>query len=78
MFIDNGSNLDLQQVLHVVVFHILGLHDHGASSRCEYGAAFYLACKSNNERMTQKRIADAAGVSTVSKRNRLRELEVLF
>jgi transcription initiation factor TFIIIB Brf1 subunit/transcription initiation factor TFIIB len=79
MFIDNGSDLDFQQILHVVVLHILELHDHGASSCREYGAAaLYLACKSNNERMTQKRIADAAGVSTISMRNRPRELEVLF
>jgi transcription initiation factor TFIIIB Brf1 subunit/transcription initiation factor TFIIB len=28
--------------------------------------------------VTQKRVADAAGVSTVSMRNRLRELEVFY
>ena len=47
----------------------------GKDPRSMVAAALYLACKSNYERMTQKRIADAAGVSTVSMRNRLRELE---
>ena len=31
-------------------------------------AALYLACKSNNRRMTQKKLADTAGISTVSLR----------
>jgi len=47
----------------------------GKDPRSMAAAALYLACKSNHERRTQKRIADAAGVSTVSMRNRLRELE---
>ena len=38
-------------------------------------AALYMACKSNKRKMTQKKLADAAGISTVSLRNRLRELE---
>jgi len=31
-------------------------------------AALYLACKSNKRRMTQKKLADTAGISTVSLR----------
>jgi len=50
----------------------------GKDPRSMSAAALYLACKSNHERVTQKRVADAAGVSTVSMRNRLRELEVLY
>jgi len=50
----------------------------GKDPRSMAAAALYLACKSNHERRTQKRIADAAGVSTVSMRNRLRELEAFF
>jgi transcription initiation factor TFIIIB Brf1 subunit/transcription initiation factor TFIIB len=37
-----------------------------------------MACKTNKRKMTQKRLADAAGISTVSLRNRLRELETAF
>jgi len=40
--------------------------------------ALYMACKSNKRRMTQKKLADAAGISTVFLRNRLRELEAAF
>ena len=40
-------------------------------------AALYMACKSNKRRMAQK-LADTAGISTVSLRNRLRELEAAF
>ena len=50
----------------------------GKDPRSMSAAALYLACKSNHERVTQKRVADAAGISTVSMRNRLRELEVLY
>jgi len=50
----------------------------GKDPRSMSAAALYLACKSNHERVTQKRVADAAGVSTVAMRNRLRELEVLY
>ena len=50
----------------------------GKDPRSMSAAALYLACKSNHERVTQKRVADAAGVSTVSMRNRLRELEVFY
>jgi transcription initiation factor TFIIIB Brf1 subunit/transcription initiation factor TFIIB len=39
--------------------------------------ALYMACRSNKRRMTQK-LADAAGISTVFFRNRLRELETAF
>lgn len=41
-------------------------------------AALYMACKSNKRRMAQKKLADTAGISTVSLRNRLRELEAAF
>ena len=40
--------------------------------------ALYMECKSNKRRMTQKKLADTAGISTVSLRNRLRELEAAF
>ncbi len=50
----------------------------GKDHRSMSAAALYLACKFNHERVTQKRVANAAGVSTVSMRNRLRELEVLY
>ncbi len=40
--------------------------------------ALYMAYKSNKRRMTQKKLADTAGISTVSLRNRLRELEATF
>lgn len=38
-------------------------------------AALYLACKANDERVTQKDIAWAAGTTEVTIRNRLRDLE---
>ena len=47
----------------------------GKDPRSMAAASLYLACKSNHEKVTQKRVADEAGVSTVSMRNRLRELE---
>lgn len=50
----------------------------GKDPRSMATAALYLACKSNKRKMTQKKLADAAGISTVSLRNRLRELEAAF
>jgi transcription initiation factor TFIIB len=50
----------------------------GKDPRSLAASALYIACKSNREKITQKRIANAVGVSTVSMRNRLRELEVLL
>jgi transcription initiation factor TFIIB len=50
----------------------------GKDPRSLAASALYIACKSNGEKITQKRIANAVGVSTVSMRNRLRELEVLL
>jgi transcription initiation factor TFIIB len=50
----------------------------GKDPRSMATAALYMACKSNKRKMTQKRLADAAGISTVSLRNRLRELETAF
>ncbi|MEE8354330.1 MAG: TFIIB-type zinc ribbon-containing protein [Candidatus Bathyarchaeia archaeon] len=50
----------------------------GKDPRSMATAALYMACKSNNMKMTQKKLADAAGISTVSLRNRLRELETAF
>ncbi|MGD2142330.1 MAG: TFIIB-type zinc ribbon-containing protein [Candidatus Bathyarchaeota archaeon] len=47
----------------------------GKDPRSMATAALYLACKNNRTKMTQKRLADAAGISTVSLRNRLKELE---
>ncbi|MGD2141866.1 MAG: TFIIB-type zinc ribbon-containing protein [Candidatus Bathyarchaeota archaeon] len=38
-------------------------------------AALYLACKTNDEKLTQKEIAYAAGTTEVTLRNRLRDLE---
>ena len=50
----------------------------GKDPRSMATAALYMACKSNKRKMTQKRLADAAGISTVSLRNSLRELEAAF
>jgi transcription initiation factor TFIIB len=50
----------------------------GKDPRSMATAALYMACKTNKRKMTQKRLADAAGISTVSLRNRLRELETAF
>jgi transcription initiation factor TFIIB len=50
----------------------------GKDPRSMAAAALYMACRSNHERITQKKIADTAGISTVSMRNRLRELESLL
>jgi len=50
----------------------------GKGPRSMATAALYRACKSNKRKMTQKKLADAAGISTVSLRNRLRELEAVF
>ncbi|MBC8224495.1 transcription initiation factor IIB [Candidatus Bathyarchaeota archaeon] len=50
----------------------------GKDPRSMATAALYMACKSNKRKMTQKKLADAAGISTVSLRNRLRELEAAF
>jgi transcription initiation factor TFIIB len=50
----------------------------GKDPRSMATAALYMACKSNKRKMTQKQLADAAGISTVSLRNRLRELETAF
>ncbi len=47
----------------------------GKDPRSMATAALYMACKSKKRKMTQKKLADAAGISTVSLRNRLRELE---
>lgn len=37
-------------------------------------AALYIACLQNNEKITQKDIADAAGVTEVTVRNRYKAL----
>jgi transcription initiation factor TFIIB len=50
----------------------------GKDPRSMATAALYMACKTNKRKMTQKKLADAAGISTVSLRNRLRELETAF
>jgi len=50
----------------------------GKDPRSMAAAALNLACKSNYEKVTQKRVADEAGDSTVSMKNRLRELEAFF
>jgi transcription initiation factor TFIIB len=47
----------------------------GKDPRSMATAALYMACKSKKRKMTQKKLADAAGISTVSLRKRLRELE---
>jgi transcription initiation factor TFIIB len=47
----------------------------GKDPRSMATAALYMACKSKKRKMTQKKLADAAGISTVSLRNRMRELE---
>ena len=50
----------------------------GKDPRSMATAALYMACKINKRKVTQKKLADAAGISTVSLRNRLRELELAF
>jgi transcription initiation factor TFIIB len=50
----------------------------GKDPRGMAAAALYLACKHNNEECTQKEISDAAGITEVTLRNRLRDLEELF
>jgi transcription initiation factor TFIIB len=50
----------------------------GKDPRSMATAALYMSCKTNKRKMTQKKLADAAGISTVSLRNRLRELETAF
>jgi len=47
----------------------------GKDPRGMAAAALYLACKTNDERVTQKDIAWAAGTTEVTLRNRLRDLE---
>lgn len=39
------------------------------------GAAIYIACRNNNEKRTQKEIAEAAGITEVTIRNRSQELQ---
>jgi transcription initiation factor TFIIB len=50
----------------------------GKDPRSMATAALYMASKPLKIKMTQKKLADAAGISTVSLRNRLRELEAAF
>lgn len=47
----------------------------GKDPRGIAAAALYMACKTNDERRTQKDIAKAAGTTEVTLRNRLRDLE---
>jgi len=47
----------------------------GKDPRATAAAALYMACKAKNEKCTQMEVAAAAGVSEVSLRNRLRDLE---
>ncbi|TFH13088.1 transcription initiation factor IIB [Candidatus Bathyarchaeota archaeon] len=41
-------------------------------------AALYMACLENDEKRAQKDVANAAGTTEVTLRNRLRDLEILF
>jgi transcription initiation factor TFIIB len=50
----------------------------GKDPRGMAAAALYMACKANDEGVTQKDIAYAAGTTEVTLRNRLRDLERLF
>ena len=50
----------------------------GKDPRGMAAAALYMACKANDEGVTQKDIAYAAGTTEVTLRNRLRDLKVLF
>ena len=50
----------------------------GKDPRGMAAAALYMACKVNDEGVTQKDIAYAAGTTEVTLRNRLRDLKVLF
>jgi len=47
----------------------------GKDPRASAAAALYMACKAKNEKCTQEEVASAAGVSEVSLRKRLRDLE---
>ena len=47
----------------------------GKDPRGIAAAALYLACKIRDERCTQKDIAEAAGITEVTLRNRLKDLE---
>jgi len=47
----------------------------GKDPRASAAAALYMACKARNEKCTQETVAAAAGVSEVSLRKRLRDLE---
>jgi transcription initiation factor TFIIB len=50
----------------------------GKDPRGMAAASLYMACKVLNDRGTQREIAEAAGTSEVTLRNRLRDLEELF
>jgi transcription initiation factor TFIIB len=50
----------------------------GKDPRGMAAAALYMACKANVDACTQKSIAEAAGITEVTLRNRLRDLENLF
>ncbi len=47
----------------------------GKDPRASAAAALYMACRANDEKCTQEEVAAAAGVSEVSLRKRLRDLE---
>jgi len=47
----------------------------GKDPRGIAAAALYMACKANEEGCTQKEIAEAAGSTDVTMRNRIRDLE---
>jgi transcription initiation factor TFIIB len=47
----------------------------GKDPRGIAAAALYMACKANDEKRTQKEIAEVAGSTDVTLRNRLRDLE---
>ena len=49
----------------------------GKDPRGIAAAALYMACKANDEKRTQKGIAEAAGSTEVTLRNRLKDLEVI-
>jgi transcription initiation factor TFIIB len=50
----------------------------GKDPRGMAAAALYMACKTTDDKGTQREIAEAAGTSEVTLRNRLRDLEKLF
>ncbi|HUS78508.1 MAG TPA: TFIIB-type zinc ribbon-containing protein [Patescibacteria group bacterium] len=78
-----ASKVELGEKTQRMAVEILGEADRlkisiGKDPMGLAASALYLACIMNGEKRTQKRIADAAGVTEVTIRNRYKELESSF